>query len=81
MDVHVLRIQIGRGVRSTHLVQLDYVGVVQTLHDVHLTVHLLQVAGVQLGLVYDLDGHLEQDPLYLQLDGRSPPHRTIARPP
>lgn len=42
------------------LVQLDDVRVVQLLHDVDLTVDLLQVRRVQLRLVDDLDGHLQQ---------------------
>lgn len=41
------------------LVELDDVGVVEELHDLHLAVDLLQVGLVQLALVDDLDGHLE----------------------
>ena len=44
-----------------HLVELDYVGVVQHLHDLNFSVDLLQVDSIQLGLVNDLDGHLQND--------------------
>lgn len=45
----------------THLVELDDVGVVQHLHDLDLPVDLLQVDSIQLGLVDDLNGHLQSD--------------------
>lgn len=45
---------------NTHLVEFDDVGVVQQLHNLHLSVNLLQVGGVQSGLVNNLDGHLEK---------------------
>lgn len=32
---------------------------VQQLHDFHLPVDLLQVHSIQLGFVYDLNGHLQ----------------------
>lgn len=44
----------------THLVELDDVGVIQHLHDLNFPVDLLQVHGIQLGLVNDLDGHLQE---------------------
>lgn len=46
---------------QAHLVELDDVGVVQHLHDLHFPVDLLQVHSVQLGLVDDLDGHLQSE--------------------
>lgn len=51
---------------NTHLVEFDDVGVVQQLHDLHLSVNLLQVGGIQSGLVDDLNGHLENR----EVDGR-----------
>lgn len=42
-----------------HLVQLDDVRMVEHLHDLNLPVDLLQVDCIQLGLVNDLDGHLQ----------------------
>ena len=45
----------------THLVELDDVRVVQHLHDLDLPVDLLQVDSIQLGLVDDLNGHLQSD--------------------
>lgn len=44
---------------NTHLVEFDDMGVVQQLHNLHLSVDFLQVGGVQSGLVNDLNGHLE----------------------
>lgn len=35
-------------------------GVVQQLHNLHLSVNLLKVGRVQPGLVDDFDGHLEK---------------------
>jgi len=55
------------------LVQLDDVRVVQLFHDIHLTVHLLQVRGVQLRLVDDLDGHLQQKNTVVPLNTRCLP--------
>lgn len=48
-------------VTLTHLVKLDDVWMVQQLHDLHLPVDLLQVRSIQLGLIYDLYGHLHFD--------------------
>lgn len=50
------------------LVQLDDVRVIQLFHDVHLAVHLLQVRRVQLRLVDDLDGHLQQNNIAVPLN-------------
>jgi Protein related to penicillin acylase len=41
------------------------------VHDVHLAVHLLQVRRVQLRLVDDLDGHLQQNNIAV------PPEHTL----
>lgn len=46
---------------SAYLIKLNYVGVVEPLHDVHLSVDLLQVSRIQLGFVYYLDGHLQRE--------------------
>ena len=46
---------------AAHLVELDDMRVVQHLHDLNFSVDLLQVDGVQLGLVDDLNGHLQSD--------------------
>lgn len=46
--------------RRTHLVEFDDVGVIKHLHDLNFPVDLLQVHGIQLGLVNDLDGHLQE---------------------
>lgn len=46
---------------EAHLVELDDVGVVQHLHDLNFPVDLLQVDSIQLGLVDDLNGHLQND--------------------
>lgn len=43
---------------ETDLIEFDNVGMVQHLHDLNFPVDLLQVYGVQLGLVDDLNGHL-----------------------
>lgn len=45
---------------NTHLVEFDDMGVVQQLHNLHLSVDFLQVGGVQSGLVNYLNGHLEK---------------------
>lgn len=45
---------------NTHLVEFDYVGVVQQLHYLHLSVNFLEIGRVQSGLVNDLNGHLEK---------------------
>ena len=55
----VLRHQIEHALGLHHLVEFHNVGVVHQLHHLHLPVHLGQVAGVQLGLVNNLDGNLE----------------------
>lgn len=62
------------------LVQLDDVRVVQLFHDVHLAVHLLQVRRVQLRLVDDLDGHLQQNDTVVSLNTRCLP-ATAYQPP
>lgn len=46
------------GKHNTHLVEFDDMGVVQQLHNLHLSVNLLQVRGVQSCLIDDLYGHL-----------------------
>lgn len=56
---------------STHLVELDDVRVVQHLHDLDLPVDLLQVDGIQLGFVYDLDGHLRSNNQIQRLNNES----------
>lgn len=43
----------------THLIQLDDVRMVQHLHDLNFPVDLLQVDGIQLGLINDFNGHLQ----------------------
>lgn len=45
----------------THLVEFDDVGVIQHLHDLNFPVYLLQVYCIQLGLVNDLNGHLQRE--------------------
>ena len=44
---------------STYLVEADDVRMAKDLHNLHLTHDLLEVVGVQLRLVDDLDGHLK----------------------
>lgn len=46
---------------QSYLVKLNDMRVVQQFHDLHLAIDLLQVYRVQLGLVYDLYGHLLKD--------------------
>lgn len=43
----------------THLVQFDDMGVVQQLHNLHLSVNFFQVGGIQPGLINYLYGHLK----------------------
>ena len=50
-----------------HLVELHYVGMVDQLHHLHLPVDLGQVGWVQLGLVNDLDGDLQDSDMRLSL--------------
>lgn len=52
---------------ETHLVELNNVGVVQHFHDLNFSVDLLQVDGIQLGLVDDLNGHLQNQASTTQL--------------
>lgn len=52
---------------KTHLVELNNVGVVQHFHDLNFSVDLLQVDGIQLGLVDDLNGHLQNQASTTQL--------------
>lgn len=44
---------------ETDLIEFDDVGMVQHLHDLNFPVDLLQVYSVQLGLVNNLNGHLQ----------------------
>lgn len=44
-----------------HLVELYDVRMIQHLHDLNFSVDLLQIDGIQLGLVDDLNGHLQND--------------------
>lgn len=50
---------------NTHLVQLDDVRVVQHLHDLNFPVNLLQVDSIQLGLVNNLNGYLQQNQTWI----------------
>ena len=61
--VHILHARQSNDVEllETDLVELDDVGVVQHLHDLNFPVNLLQVNSIQLGLVDDLNGHLQSD--------------------
>lgn len=43
-----------------YLVEADYVGVLQQLHDLHLSEDLFQVLVVQLGLIHYFYSHLEE---------------------
>lgn len=45
---------------ETDLIEFDDVGMVQHLHDLNFPVDLLQVHSIQLGLVNDLNGHLQR---------------------
>ena len=47
--------------KEAYLVQLDNVWMVQHLHDLDLSVDLLQVNSIQLSLVDYLDGHLQKE--------------------
>lgn len=58
--MHIQQQTAGTEARRTHLVEFDDVGVIQHLHDLNFPVDLLQVHGIQLGLVNDLDGHLQE---------------------
>lgn len=51
---------------NTHLVEFDYVGVVQQLHYLHLSVNFLEVGRVQSGLVNYLNGHLQKQRPHLK---------------
>lgn len=44
---------------ETDLIEFDDVGMVQHLHDLNFPVDLLKVYSIQLGLVNDLNGHLQ----------------------
>lgn len=58
--MHIQQRTAGTEAHRTHLVEFDDVGVIQHLHDLNFPVDLLQVHGIQLGLVNDLDGHLQE---------------------
>lgn len=46
---------------SVYLVEADDVGVLQQLHDSHLSVDLFQILFIQLGLIHYFYSHLETE--------------------
>lgn len=55
--------------RAPYLVEADDVGVLQQLHDLHLSEDLLQVLVVQLGLIHYFYRHLERQTDGTEVEG------------
>lgn len=49
------------GKANMYLVEADDVGVLEQLHDLHLSEDLFQVFIIQLALIHDFYSHLEND--------------------
>lgn len=56
-----------------YLVQSYDMWMIQSLHDIHFAIYFLQVARIQLRLVDNFDGDLQQNEYYWALDSREQP--------